>query len=346
MRKLVPVLFVLQRMILNTHALEIEAPPVPDIAADQMPDDASSFSNGLIEILRKSVSVLDPAFSEVLQTAAMILCIVMLLSMIHRFSTETRHVTNIAGIALITSVLLKSTNALILLAIDTIQSMSEYGKLLLPVMTAAMASQGSIAASTALYTGTAVFDLILTRLISRLLVPAIYVFLVLAVANGTLGEDTLKKMRDMIKGSIGWTLKTILTVFTTYMSITRVVSGTTDAVTLKATKFTISSVVPVVGGILSDASEAILVSAGVMKNAAGVYGILAILAVFLVPFLKIWIHYLVLKLTGALCSLFGTKQQTDLIEDFSSAMGILLAMTGAVCLLLLVSTVCFLRSVT
>ena len=346
MRKLIPALFLLPQMIINAQALEIEAPHVPDLAANRMPDDTGSFSSGLIDILRNSISALDPALSEALRTAAMILCIVMLISMILRFSSETRRVINMTGIVLITSVLLKSTNALILLAVDTIQSMSEYGKLLLPVMTAAMASQGGIAASTALYTGTAVFDLILTRLISRLLVPGIYLFLVLAIANGAMGEDTLKKMRDIIKGSVGWMLKTILTVFTTYMSITRVVSGTTDAVTLKAAKFTISSVVPVVGGILSDASEAILVSAGVMKNAAGVYGILAILAVFLMPFLKIWVQYMVLKLTGALCSLFGTKQLTDLIDDFSSAMGILLAMTGAVCMLLLVSTVCFLRSVT
>lgn len=81
----------------------------------------------------------------------------------------------------------------------------------------------------------------------------------------------------MVKNVVSWSLKTILTVFTTYMTVTGVVSGTTDAAALKATKVTISSVVPVVGGILSDASEAVLVSAGLMKNAAGIYGILAVL---------------------------------------------------------------------
>ena len=129
------------------------------------------------------------------------------------------------------------------------------------------------------------------------------------------------------------------------MSITGVVSGTTDAAALKAAKMTISSVVPVVGGILSDASESVLVSAGLMKNAAGIYGILAILAVFLEPFLRIGAHYLILKLTAALCGVFGSKQMTELIGDFSSAMGLLLAMTGATCLLLLISTVCFMKGV-
>ncbi len=173
----------------------------------------------------------------------------------------------------------------------------------------------------------------------------VYLFLALAVANSAVGEDLLKRMRDFLKNSLSWCLKTILTIFTTYMSITGVVSGTTDAAALKATKVTISSVVPVVGGILSDASEAVLVSAGVMKSAAGTYGILAIMALFLEPFLRIGLHYLLLKATAALCGIFGTKEMTGLIEDFSSAMGLLLAMTGSVCLLLLISMICFLKGV-
>jgi stage III sporulation protein AE len=150
-------------------------------------------------------------------------------------------------------------------------------------------------------------------------------------------------MRDFLKSTISWFLKTILTVYTTYMGITGAVSGTTDAAALKATKVTISSVIPVVGGILSDASEAVLVSAGLLKNAAGIYGILALLAIFISPFVKIGVHYLILKLAAAVCSIFGSKEITGLIEDFSTAMGLLLAMTGAICLLLLISTVCFMK---
>ena len=70
-----------------------------------------------------------------------------------------------------------------------------------------------------------------------------------------------------------------------------------------------------------------------------------LLAVFLSPFLKIGVHYLILKLTAAVCGIFGEKGLTELIGDFSTAMGLLLAMTGSECLLLLISTVCFLKGV-
>ena len=100
-----------------------------------------------------------------------------------------------------------------------------------------------------------------------------------------------------------------------------------------------------VGGILSDASEAVLVSAGTVKNAAGIYGMLAVIAIWIGPFLKIGLHYLLLKLTGAVCAIFGSKEMSGLVGDFSSAMGMLLAMTGSVCLMLMISLVCFMRGV-
>jgi len=140
-----------------------------------------------------------------------------------------------------------------------------------------------------------------------------------------------------------WGLKIILYVFTGYMSITGVITGTADAAAVKAAKLTISGAVPVVGGILSDASEAVIIGAGVMKNAVGVYGLLAVVAIWITPFLQIGSIYLLLKLTAIVCSVFGVKESSDLIEDFSGAMGLLLGMTGTVSLLILISTICFMK---
>lgn len=97
--------------------------------------------------------------------------------------------------------------------------------------------------------------------------------------------------------------------------------------------------------MLSDASETVLVSAGLVKNAAGVYGLLAVLAVWIGPFLRMGAQYLVWKGATALCGLFTPKRLTGVVSDFSTAMGLLLAMLGTVCLFWLVSTVCFLKGV-
>ena len=344
MRKFILCILFVFLFIIPVSAAEITAPEVPEAGAELMPE-SESFGEGLWEMVRKAVAKIRPDLAEASRVSLSVIAAVMMVAILQSFSGAVKTTAELAGATVVAAVLLLSTNSMIRLGADTVVEISDYGKLLFPVMTAAMAAQGGLTTSAALYTGTAAFNAVLSNLISRLLVPMVYLFLALAAAHSAVGEDMLKKMRDMIKNAMSWCLKTILTVFTTYMGITGVVSGTTDAVTLKATKATISSVVPVVGGILSDASEAVLVSAGLMKNAAGIYGIFAILALFLGPFLQIAAHYLMLKLTAAVCELFGTKRMTDLIGDFSTAMGLLLAMTGSACLLLLISTVCFMKGV-
>lgn len=337
--------FLLISLAMPVSATQFTAPQVPEAGAEEMPESADSFGSGMLELLKNVLMKLHPDLQEGLHVSLSLVAAVMMVSLLRTCSGQVAGLAELSGTVAVAAILLFSANTMIRLGADTVREMSEYGKLLFPVLTTAMAAQGGVTASAALYGGTVAVDVIISSLIARVLLPMVYLFLALATANSALDEDVLKKMRDLIKSLVSWCLKTILTVFMTYMSITGVISGTTDAVALKATKFTISNVVPVVGGILSDASEAVLISAGLARNAAGIYGILAILAVFLEPFCRIGIQYMLLKATASVCGIFGSKRMMGLIEDFSAAMGLLLAMTGSVCLLLLISAVCFLKGV-
>lgn len=345
MRKLIILIMLVSVLAVPVSAMDFTAPEVPDSAADLMPDTIDSFGEGLWELVKSAIPIVQPAVAEAAKKCLALIAVVLLTSLVDAMPGETKRTTSLVSAITIGVLLLQNTNSLVNLGVETVQELSEYGKLLLPVMAAAMAAQGGTTGSAALYAGTALFDTVLSTAITGLIVPMIYIFLCLAVANSAIGEDVLKKLRDFVKWLMTWCLKIILYVFTGYIGITGVVSGTTDAAALKAAKITISSVVPVVGNILSDASEAVLVSAGVMKSAAGIYGLLAILALWIEPFLRIGVQYLLLKISAAVCGVFGNKETTALIQDFSGAMGMLLAMTGTVCLLLLISTVCFMKGV-
>lgn len=345
MKYLILFVCILLLLPISTDALEITAPTVPQQGEVVMPENTESFGNALLELLQNVLLRIRPDLKEACRVGVTVFAAILLVSVLNSFTGSVKKITTISGACMIGTVLILNTRSMVGLASETIFELSSYGKLLFPVMTAAMAAQGGVTASAALYAGTAAFDMLLSSLIVKLLVPMVYLFLALAIGNSATGEALLKRIQDIIKSLASWGLKTLLTVYTTYMSITGVVSGTTDAAALKAAKVTISSFVPVVGGILSDASESILVSAAVMKNAAGIYGILAILALFLEPFLRIAVQYLMLKLTAALCTAIGPKELTGLVEEFGTGMGLLLAMTGSVCLLLLISVICFLKGV-
>ena len=345
MKKIILIMLLLCGMLLPVKAIDIEPPRVPEGAEEMMPADDQTFGEGIWFVIKTAVKNLRPDIAEGARICLSVIVLSMLTAVLRSFPGKTSALTDMAGSIAASGFLLSSTHSLIGAAEQAIQQLSNYGKMLLPVLTAAVAAQGGTASATGLYSGTAIFDAFLGSLISSVLVPIVYVFLTLSAADSILDGDILKRMRDFVKWLVTWCLKTVLYIFTGYMSITGVVSGVTDKAAMKAAKLTISGAVPVVGGIMSDASEAILVSAGVMKSAVGIYGLWAILAIAIAPFLRVGVHYLLLKLMAALCALFAGKKMAALLQDFSSAMGLLLGMTGAVSLLFIISTVCFLKGV-
>jgi stage III sporulation protein AE len=343
--KYVIVIILLFSLASPVSALEITPPEVPSDVQELMPQKPESFGQGLWYMLQEAANLIEPALVDAALVCSGLIAVSTLVSLLSSMPGSTKNVVELSGTICVGLLLLKSSNSLIHLGTQTVAKLSDYGKLLLPVLAAALAAQGGTTTSAAIYAGTAIFDAILGSAISKLLCPMIYIYICLSVANSALGSDPLGKIRDLMKWIMTWGLKIILYFFTGYIGITGVVSGSADAAAIKAAKLTISGMVPVVGGILSDASEAVLVGAGVVKNGAGIYGMIAILAIVMGPFLQIGIQYLLLKATAAVCGLFGTKSIISLVQDFTSAMGLLLAMTGSSCLLLLISAVCFMKGV-
>ena len=346
MRKLLILVLMFAVIPSTCYAMEFTAPQAPVDAEKYIPEESTSFGEDLWYVIKTAISDLQPSIAEAASVAVSLISVTLLISMIQSISSAPKQIVHVVGSMAVGVFLLQPSNALIRLGIQTVQEVSEYGKLLLPVMTASLAAQGGVSTSTALYTATAFFNSILTTAITKILVPVLYIYIVFCIANSAIGNELLQHFCNFLKQLMTWCLKGSIYLFSGFLTITGVVSGVADASAIKATKLIISGSVPVVGKILSDASETILVSAGAMKSAAGIYGFIAIVAIFIGPFLQIGIQYLLLKITASVCSVFGSKQTVSLIHDFSGMMGFLLGATGTVCLLLLISTVCFMKGVT
>ena len=197
MSKLILAVALVFALAIPASAVEFTAPQVPEKGAELMPEDTGSFAAGLTELLRDAVLGLRPDLKEASKVSLGVIAAVMMVSLLQSFSGSVKTVANLVGATAIAAGLLLSANSLIRLGSQTVTEISEYGKLLLPVMTAAMAAQGGAASSTALYAGTAVFDSVLSSLISRILGPMVYLFLALSAANGAIGENILGKLRDI-----------------------------------------------------------------------------------------------------------------------------------------------------
>lgn len=343
MNKAIILIILFPFLTICVQALQLDPPLPDDSAIEYMPEADSTLGEGILSLVRKVLPELRPDLNNALQTCAGIFTAVVLLSIIPNASSQSLQMADWAGAVSISALLIGNTHSLVGLGIDTIESLSEYGKLFYPVMTTAVAAQGGVTSASAIYLGTAAFTVFLGKFITQTLVKCIYLFLAVSVANCAVKEDQLKRIKEELKKGIHWFLKTVISLFIAYMSITNILSGTADAASVKAMKAAISAAVPVIGNTLSNASEKILVGAALVKNSIGIYGIFAVLAIFLAPFFKIGVHYGILRACAAVCRLFKAKSVTALVEDFTAAMGLLLAMTGSQFLMMLISLVCFLH---
>ena len=338
-------ILILSFLVIPVRATDFTAPEVPEFGEKYFPEDTRSFSEGLLSILTEAIAALNPDITEAAGVCVRVLSVAILVGILAGLQNCSTKTVELAGAILIATMLIKPSDQLLQYAITTITELCEYGKLLIPVLTGALAAQGGASSATALCAGSMFFISLLAQGIHTLILPVTTVYTVLCIARCAVTGQLLDSLHKFCKWLMTWGLKIILYVFIGYLSITGVISGSVDASAMKAAKLTISGVVPVVGSIMADASEALLAGTGLIKNAAGVYGMLAILAVFISPFLRIGVHYLMLKITAGICSIFSDGICTKLIKDFSSVLGFLLGMIAAVCVMLMISTICFMKGV-
>jgi stage III sporulation protein AE len=331
----------------DTGSLESALPKEALEALEGMsPTEQQDLGEGVAEILASAAEDAGGFLRAALGTAAVVMAAVMLCSLLTQMDTGiSGQGVSIAGVLAITAACAGSLGTMLSVGTQTLDRIQTFSTALLPTMAAASVAVGAVTASTAIYSVTVLFSNLMITLTNQLLMPLVYAYVAASAADAAIGNASLKQMTGLIRWGIVNGLKVILLVFTGFLTITGVVSGTADAATVKAAKLTLSGMVPVVGSIIGDASETVLVSAGILRSSVGVFGMLAVLAICAAPFLQIGIHYLTLKVTAAISGIVGEKQLSGLVDALATAMSFILAMTGACALILLVSCVCSMKAV-
>lgn len=306
-------------------------------------------SSGVAALWEKSISEVKEYLLAGIRSVAMLMCGVVVLGAVESLTPDRRGTVGrgvtLCGALWVTAVSAGDLETLMGLGRETVTEISQFSKVLTPVMASAAALSGGVTSASVRQMGTVLFSDILLTAIDALLLPAVYLYVGLAAAGTVLEGETLDSAGRLLKKGIGWALGGLLLLFTTYLTVSGAVAGAVDARAVKLAKSAIAGAVPVVGGILSEAAESVLAGAGVLKAGAGVLGMLAVLALCLTPFLRLGIQYLLYQVAAVVAAAAGPGRLTRLISMLGDAFGLVLAMTGASALLLLVSILSSLTAV-
>ena len=299
-----------------------------------------SLDQGLSNLFSDVLGQAGALFRVSLATAMKLIAVVLLCSLAESVKAgEGLQAANIAGALAITALTMTDMAVMIGLGRDTLGRMEDFSTLLLPVMAVLTAATGHVSAAAVRQGATVLFSQLLITAMDRLLIPLVYAFVAVSCAHAAVGNPGLKKVADLLKSAITFVLTAVFVAFVGYLTASGAIAGSVDAAAVKAAKLAISRAIPVVGGILADASESVLAGAGALRGTVGLVGLLVVLALCLTPFLRLAFQYLVYRGAAALCAMVAQPRLSGLIDAIGSAFGLVLGMTGAGALLLLVSLV-------
>lgn len=313
-------------------------------------EDGFGFLSGVRSLWNKAASALKDYLLSGVRTVAAIMAGVVLLGVLESAAPAGKDAlgqyVTMAGALWITAAAAGDLNALIGLGRETVEDMGVLSKSLLPALAAAEAAAGGITAASVRQVAAVFFaDLLLTA-VQRLLLPMVYLYIGVSAASAVVEGEALERIGELLKKITGWALGGLLTCYTAYLTISGAVAGAADAQAVKLAKSAVSAAVPVVGGILSEASESLLAGAGLLKGMIGTFGALAVLGGCLAPFLRLLCQYLLYQGASLVSATAGPKKLTKLVAQLGEAFGLVLAMVGASALLLIISIVSSLTAVT
>lgn len=322
------------------------AAEIPEELYDALPEEAAEIgadglSGAAERLLQSAGDALRSAVGASLRGAVLLAMTVLLTGAAQGTAaalgeTAARYVP-FAGVLGVTALSAGDLSALIGLGTASVQELAGLTKLLLPTMAAAIAGCGGAFTASAWQVATIWASDALTGAIEEFLLPLVYCHIALAAAGAALPGSGLDKLADGLKKLLTWSLCGALTLFTLFLSVSGVLTGSADRAAVKAAQTAVSGAVPVVGGILSDAAEAVLGAAHTLRATVGTIGVLGVLFLCLTPLVRLGVQYLLYKAAAFVSAVSGVKTLERLLEQLGDAFGLVFAMTAASATLLLVA---------
>jgi len=186
---------------------------------------------------------------------------------------------------------------------------------------------------------------ILITVSKNIVMPLIYAYLATALASAILGGNGLKAAALLVKRLAMLTLTAVVLVFTVYLSLTGVIASSADATTIRAVKTVVSSTLPVVGSIVSDAAGSVIGGISILKNSIGVFGLAAVAAVCMAPVIKLAVSYVVYKITAALVSVIADERISKVADTFAGVFAMMMGLVGSMAAMLFISIISMMKVV-
>lgn len=237
---------------------------------------------------------------------------------------------------LMSAVLLKCFTEAAQTAVEALESIVLFGRLLIPVylLTVGLAT-GSVTAG-AYYQLLLILLYGVERLLLGVVIPLVYSYCLLSVVNGIWIEEKLSLIIELLEKIISWILKASVGVVTGVSVFQSILTPVLDSVRKGAWQKAVS-VIPGIGSGAEGAMELVVGSAVVIKNSVGLVLLILLLFLCAIPLLKMFVISFLLKASAAFMGIVSDKRITACVNRTGDASLLLFKTAGTAFVLFLIS---------
>lgn len=237
---------------------------------------------------------------------------------------------------LLTAVLLASFGQTAQVAVNTMENILLFIRMLVPTYLIAVGVASGTTTAGASYQMMLLLIYGVEQVLIGGLLPFIYSYVLLAVVNGIWIEEKLALLMELLEKGIKAALKAVIGVVTGISVFQSVITPVVDTVKT-STLQKIMSAIPGIGGAADSLASVVIGSAVVIKNSIGVVLLILLIGLCLAPLLQILLTACCLKLAAAVMGIVSDKRITACTNKVGEGSMMLLKITGAALLLFLIS---------
>jgi stage III sporulation protein AE len=323
----------------------LDVPQAWQDTIDDAPITAQEFQEwGLWQLLAKAKTVVWDAAAAPLRLLAKLCCLLLAAALGKSFCAQDTS----AGLAMLLDAVVGLAVFLLACgsALDTANTMQEtvntcweYLVAFVPVFASVLTGCGQ-AGSAALYSGIFFSTAnVIAGLLCRVGVPLTRIYLAFTAVSAMDDLlDTAALSRAIEKG-VKWVLVLCTTLFSIVLGLQTAFAQSADSLALKAGKFVLSSSIPVVGRVVSDAMGSVLAGVKLLKGSVG-FAAVAVLAAGFVPLIaQCVVQQAVFSFGSVVARAMGETKSSSVLRGLAVCMGLYLSMAVFFCLVVVASTV-------
>ena len=279
-------------------------------------------------------------FGKELQNAITILGSIILIIIINSIlnciteGLENKSISQIAFYVqyiLIVTIVLTNFSNIISLIKESIQNMTSFTNLLIPIMMTLIITTGSVTTATIIQPILVFMISLIGNFINNIAIPIVLVSTALGIVSKISNKVQIDRLAKRLKSSTIWIIGVILTLFVT-------LSSSVDAVTSKTAKAAVANLIPVVGKILGDAVDSVIGCSSILKNAVGIVGVIIILAISIGPIIKLLLFMAIYYIGAAICEPIADEKVVKLLDTMGDTFKILLGLMFSMSTMIIIGT--------